>query len=108
MQPQPTPGDRPRLFDTFDFARAPSLDGSFQELRNGQYLKDGETIVILGGHGTGKTHLSDALAEEANFSGHTVVNAGTELLMMCYGGPDVPKHKIASEQSEWRAQEAVS
>jgi chromosomal replication initiation ATPase DnaA len=60
------------LFDTFDFSRVPSLDVSFQNLRDCRFIESGVNVVIVGDEGTGKTHLSGAIAQQARRKGSTV------------------------------------
>jgi len=52
--------------DTFDFDAAPGLDiRLMKELANCDYVKKNRNIIFVGKSGTGKTHLSTALAMEA-------------------------------------------
>ena len=62
-----------KTIDQFKFDEIPLLDkGLVMQLFNGQYLAGGENVVLLGGHGTGKTHIATALGVEACRAGKTV------------------------------------
>lgn len=55
-----------KTLDMFDFEEAPGLDVRLiKELSTCQYIKQARNIILLGRSGTGKTHLSTALAIEA-------------------------------------------
>jgi DNA replication protein DnaC len=55
-----------KTFETFDFDATPDLDRRFiHELATGQYIREYRNVIFLGKSGTGKTHLSTALAVEA-------------------------------------------
>lgn len=61
------------MLDTFKFDEVPALNKSLVlKLFKGQYLHDAENIVLIGGQGTGKTHLSIALGIQACHDGKRV------------------------------------
>jgi DNA replication protein DnaC len=52
--------------DTFDFAAVPSLNKPMVlELLKCEYIERRENVLLIGGSGSGKTHLATALAVEA-------------------------------------------
>jgi DNA replication protein DnaC len=52
--------------ETFHFEAAPELDvRQFNELLEGQYIKQARNVIFLGRSGTGKSHLATALGMEA-------------------------------------------
>jgi DNA replication protein DnaC len=62
-----------KTLDQFSFDEMPSLDKSaVVQLFRGQYLDAAENIVLMGGHGTGKSHLATALGVEACSAGKRV------------------------------------
>ena len=62
-----------KTLDQFQFSEVPTLDKKLvMQLFTGQYLEAAENIVLLGGHGTGKTHIATALGMEACASGKKV------------------------------------
>jgi len=62
-----------KTLDQFKFDEIQSLDKSaVLQLFTGQYLTTAENIVLLGGQGTGKTHLATALGIEACAAGKKV------------------------------------
>ena len=45
----------------FDFAAQPSIDrGQIRDLASGRFVGNGETLILLGPQGVGKTHVSIA------------------------------------------------
>ena len=63
----------PKGLDSFDFAACPSLNKPMVlELARCEYLERRANILMVGGSGTGKTHLATALAMEACARGHRV------------------------------------
>jgi len=68
-----------KTLEGFDFHRNPSLRvGEIRRLAEGAYIDDAESIVFIGGPGTGKTHLATALGVAAAEQGRRVrfVTAG--------------------------------
>ena len=62
-----------KTLDQFNFEEIPSLDKSMvMQLFRGQYLDAAENIVLMGGHGTGKSHLAISLGVEACTAGKRV------------------------------------
>ena len=62
-----------KSLDSFQFEEIPSLNKALVlKLFSGQYLAAGENVVLMGGQGTGKTHLSIALGVQACNEGKTV------------------------------------
>lgn len=62
-----------KTLDTFQFTAVPSLNkGKVLELARGQYLAEKETLIFVGGAGTGKTHLITALGVAACQQGKRV------------------------------------
>jgi DNA replication protein DnaC len=63
----------PKGLDGFDFAAAPSVDKPMiLELMRCEYADRRENVLLIGGSGTGKTHLATALATEACARGRRV------------------------------------
>jgi DNA replication protein DnaC len=63
-----------RTLDGFDFAFQPTLsERRLRELADLSFVRTCTNIVFLGPPGTGKTHLSLALADRALTAGHSVV-----------------------------------
>jgi DNA replication protein DnaC len=48
--------------EEFDFAGTPINEGLVRELANGSFVTDQRNVVLIGGTGTGKTHLAIAIA----------------------------------------------
>lgn len=62
-----------KMLDAFEFEEIPSLNKSLVlKLFQGQYLQQAENIVLVGGQGTGKTHLAIALGIQACHDGKRV------------------------------------
>jgi DNA replication protein DnaC len=76
----------PKGLDGFDFAAAPSVNRPMVlELMRCDYVDRRENVLLIGGSGTGKTHLATALATEACARGkrvrfYRVTELATQLL----------------------------
>lgn len=55
--------------DSFDFRESLANETAIRQLYTGQYLANSRNIVLVGGTGTGKTHLAIALARNAIHQG---------------------------------------
>ena len=63
----------PKGLDSFDFAAAPSMNKlMILELMRCGYVDRRENVLLIGGSGSGKTHLATALAAEACARGKRV------------------------------------
>lgn len=63
-----------KTLDAFDFSFQPTLsERRLRELADLSFVRTSTNIVFLGPPGTGKTHLSLALADRALTAGHSVV-----------------------------------
>lgn len=49
----------------FDFAQSAVAEAQIRALHRGEFLDDAENIVLVGGPGTGKTHLATAIGVQA-------------------------------------------
>lgn len=59
--------------DTFDFTQVPSLDKqTVMLLAQGDYIQLHQNVALIGGIGTGKTHVATALGVAACEQGHRV------------------------------------
>jgi DNA replication protein DnaC len=62
-----------RTLEGFDFASQPSVDERLiRELSTGNFLAHGETVLLFGTPGVGKTHLAIGLGRKIVEQGHTV------------------------------------
>lgn len=51
--------------DQFDFAASPVDEAQIRALYDGRFLSDKSNVILIGGTGTGKTHLAIAIARQA-------------------------------------------
>ncbi len=66
----------------FDFTAQPSIDWTqIREIGTGRFIANGETVLLLGPPGVGKTHLAVALGREAITAGYTVLFASAPALV---------------------------
>jgi DNA replication protein DnaC len=76
----------PKGLDSFDFAAAPSVNKAMiLELMRCEYVDRRENVLLIGGSGSGKTHLATALATAACARGkrvrfYRVTELATQLL----------------------------
>lgn len=62
-----------KTIDGFDFKRNPTLDETrIRELLTADFVSAGRPVLLLGGTGTGKTHLASAIGYQACARGHAV------------------------------------
>lgn len=55
--------------DRFDFSASPVDELQLRSLYEGRFLADTRNIILVGGTGTGKTHLAIAIARQAIING---------------------------------------
>lgn len=51
--------------DSFDFAASPANEALVRSLYEGRFLSDQGNVILVGGTGTGKSHLAIAIARQA-------------------------------------------
>ncbi len=54
-----------RDLDSFEFSESPVNEQQIRHLYSGEFISESRNIVLVGGPGTGKTHLSIAIAAHA-------------------------------------------
>jgi len=63
-----------RELSSYDFAAQPAVDKQqIKELATGRFIANGESLLLLGPPGVGKTHLSVGLGRAAITAGYTVL-----------------------------------
>jgi len=55
--------------DQFDFSASPVNEMQVRSLHEGQFLATQSNVILIGGTGTGKTHLATSIARQAIHSG---------------------------------------
>ena len=71
-----------RTLDDFDFAAQPSIDAKqIRELATCRWIANGDSVLLLGPPGVGKTHLGVALGRSAVASGYSVRFTSATALM---------------------------
>ncbi|NCC71653.1 AAA family ATPase [bacterium] len=74
----------PRLkkIEDFDFKFQPTLNkAQILDLASCSFIEKKENIIFMGNPGTGKTHLSEAIAQKALLKGYTVLFTNTHQLI---------------------------
>lgn len=56
--------------DRFDFAASPVNEMQIRNLHEGRFLSDHTNVIMVGGTGTGKTHLAISIAKQTIRNGH--------------------------------------
>ncbi len=61
----------PRDLDGFDFTAAPQVSRKFiVELASGRFVRERESVILMGPSGTGKSHLAVAIGREVIVAGY--------------------------------------
>jgi DNA replication protein DnaC len=59
----------PKDLDNFEFDKMPGNEAQIRALHAGEFIEQKRNVVLVGGTGTGKTHLATAIARQAIRSG---------------------------------------
>jgi DNA replication protein DnaC len=71
-----------RTLDQFDFSAQPSVDASqIRELSVCRWVANGDSLLLLGPPGVGKTHLAVSLGREAIMRGYSVLFTSAAALL---------------------------
>lgn len=71
-----------RTLEQFDFGAQPSIDaGQIRELSTCRWIANGDSLLLLGPPGVGKTHLAVGLGKEAIMRGYSVLFASAAALL---------------------------
>jgi DNA replication protein DnaC len=71
-----------RTLDQFDYEAQPSIDpAQIRELSTCRWVANGDTLLLLGPPGVGKTHLAVGLGREAVLQGYTVLFTSATVLL---------------------------
>jgi len=71
-----------RTLDQFDYDAQPSVDpAQIRELSTCRWIANGDTLLLLGPPGVGKTHLAVGLGREAVLQGYTVLCTTATVLL---------------------------
>ena len=60
----------PKDLDSFEFDKMPGDEAQIRALHTGEFIEKKRNVVLVGGTGTGKTHLATAIARQAVRSGY--------------------------------------
>jgi len=75
--------------DDFDFTGTPINESLIRDLAGGAFVADQRNVVLVGGIGTGKSHLAIAIADTAD-------RRGTPLDLFSFPKDGLPSTKLAS------------
>lgn len=67
-----------RDLDSFQWPESPLPEQQVRQLATGAFMEEARNLILVGGTGTGKTHLATAL-------GVSAIHAGKRVLLQCGG-----------------------